>query len=91
VDAASLEADRDERLGAGSLFGATGSRFGSVFTDSVFTDSVFTGGTVTGSSVLVVTCTLPQLELRRRAVVDCSSVRVGASDGSAVVAAGVVS
>ena len=86
MDAASLEADRDERLGAGSLFGATGSRFG-----SVFTDSVFTGGTVTGSSVLVVTCTLPQLELRRRAVVDCSSVRVGASDGSAVVAAGVVS
>jgi hypothetical protein len=45
----------------------------------------------TASSPLGFTCTLPQPELRERVVVLSASVRVGASDGSAALAAGVVS
>jgi hypothetical protein len=83
---------RDERLVAGSLDAE------SVFTDLLFADSDFgdplfagSGFGFSGFSLVVCTCTLPQLELRRRAVFGSRSVRVGASDGSAVVAAGVVS
>jgi hypothetical protein len=43
------------------------------------------------ASSLGFTCTLPQPELRRVVVVVLSSVRVGASDVSAALAAGVVS
>jgi hypothetical protein len=53
---------------------------------AAFLGSVLAGSVFTGSSVF--TCTLPQLELRRRGVPCSSSVRVDAPDGSAVVAAG---
>jgi len=54
----------------GGFLVASASFFGSALAGSVFT----------GSSALVLTCTLPQLELRRRGVPCSSSVRVDAPD-----------